>query len=572
MAPRKYVLQPSEVLKVKVFEDVSINPRGYVLFSLTSFDPGESPKVMVHDMISVMRDAMGFSPKWYKGDVYLYLQGSDLMMKKMGYIDEREIAKNVVDFDVCRGNIAVLHQERKKPSRDFITDKVGIMDEYNIGPLYKDSIPRKVLRTKKFQDEGWITGLSISESGKVAYAKVLDISPIRQALFIDGDKVFEITGFIGEIKWAGDKIVIRNTNLEEKGFFGKKELLILEENGDYVKIDIPGDPGDWVEVYPAPGGSALAYHEGKLYFISTESGKSVVRELDMSSLEHKVLISGDRSVHGVDASSYGLAFIWSSITRSSVLSIYRWKDSKEIEVASATRVPDVGVSVVNERHVVLGKSEKKVIMLHGGPRTCYGISFNFEALMYALNGYEVHMVNYPGSAGFEECENVEGIVKDIAEYIRSVQGKKVLYGESFGAFLALMVSSLVNDLSGLIVERGIYEALSGHMASDEGFEFEKLTYKLSDPIDHPEDYIKYSPIFLIKGIKFPVLVIGATDDWRCPFAQSVALYNMLKRYGKEAYLLVLSGTHNVKYSGESREKVYRLSKIMEWVEKCFESD
>lgn len=565
-------ISPLDLSRIKFFTDCSINASGYVLFTIQSYDLQETKsKVMVHDKISVMRDAVGHSPKWYRGDVYLYLQESTLVMKRVGYIDEKEIARDVVYYDVSKnGHMVIVTSEKIQKPKGYVSERIAVMD--GIGPLFKESIPKKIIKSKNFVDDGWITNAVISTSGKVAYTKVSSLGPLKQKIYVDGDPIKEITGFVNEMIWADEKIVMIVTDLSKNGFFGKRDLIIMEENGDCDIIDVAGDPGDWTETYPGIDGESLAYYKDKLYFISTEGYKSVVRELDLSTLEHRILLEGDRCFHGISASNYGLALLWSNPQRSSVISIYRWNTRKEFEITSATRLPPINVSIVNDRHIILGKGEKKMFMVHGGPRSSYGLAFNFEASLYALSGFEVHLINYLGSAGFKEVSSIEEIIRDVAGYINANKGERnVLIGESFGAFIGAFILSLIDNIDTAVLERGVYEDLSAMLTSDEGIEFGMLTYKNKHPIEDPEAYVKHSPIFLANKYNASVLVVGALEDWRCPFSQSIALYNTLKYFGKDVELLVLNGSHSVKYDGSSKEKINRISKIFEWIMKKLEN-
>ena len=96
-------------------------------------------------------------------------------------------------------------------------------------------------------------------------------------------------------------------------------------------------------------------------------------------------------------------------------------------------------------------------------------------------------------------------------------------------------------------------AISGASESDmfSAFGYDDLqrwwVSELGHPWDHVELYRKLSPIYDVKKVQTPTLVMCGEKDFRCPLPQSEQLYLALKTLGKETALIIYPGqSHTIR--------------------------
>jgi dipeptidyl aminopeptidase/acylaminoacyl peptidase len=185
-----------------------------------------------------------------------------------------------------------------------------------------------------------------------------------------------------------------------------------------------------------------------------------------------------------------------------------------------------------------------VVALHGGPIARYGADVVPEFQLFARLGLPTVALNYPGStgsgheytrslfgrAGAIEVEAVASVVDSLAAEGRRV----ILYGESYGAFLALAVAA-VRPCAGVIAFAPFasFESLSRTGSAEV-----RDLLNLLDEGNHLE-----SGRNLLTGcrtIRCKVLMSHGTADMRIPVAESRALAQVLR--GREQV-----GEHDTQY-------------------------
>jgi len=74
------------------------------------------------------------------------------------------------------------------------------------------------------------------------------------------------------------------------------------------------------------------------------------------------------------------------------------------------------------------------------------------------------------------------------------------------------------------------------------FQYEKTQSRIGKPLyDDPLKYIENSPIFHIKRVTTPLLILHDDNDDAVPWYQGIELFLALRRNGKEAYLMNYNG-------------------------------
>ena len=196
-----------------------------------------------------------------------------------------------------------------------------------------------------------------------------------------------------------------------------------------------------------------------------------------------------------------------------------------------------------------------LLRIHGGPVSQYDFSFNFDAQLFAANGYVVVMVNPRGSSGYGQ-EFSMGIYqnwggKDFEDVMAGVdyaiaQGyadpeRLGVGGWSYGGILTNYVITKTDRFKGAVsgASEVLYRSNYGH--DHYQLQWEK---ELGLPWENAEAWERISPFNDVANITTPTLIMGGEEDWNVPILNSEQLYQALKRLGRTTQLVVYPGEHH----------------------------
>jgi dipeptidyl aminopeptidase/acylaminoacyl peptidase len=193
-----------------------------------------------------------------------------------------------------------------------------------------------------------------------------------------------------------------------------------------------------------------------------------------------------------------------------------------------------------------------ILRIHGGPVSQYTDSFSFEHQYLASLGYVVLITNPRGSSGYGEAFS-RAIFADWGnkDYQDVMAGVDHVLGLGFVDAKRLGVGgwSYGGILTNYIITKTtrFAAAISGASEADmfSAFGYDDLQRwwigELGHPWDHAELYRKLSPIYEVRKVTTPTLVMCGEKDFRCPLPQSEQLYLALKTLGKETALIIYPG-------------------------------
>jgi len=204
-----------------------------------------------------------------------------------------------------------------------------------------------------------------------------------------------------------------------------------------------------------------------------------------------------------------------------------------------------------------GKRYPTILNIHGGPQSQYDFSFQFEAQLYAANGYLVVHPNPRGSTGYgqEFClgiwqdwggpdyDDVMAAVDDAIERGWADPDRLGVGGWSYGGILTNHVITKTDRFKAAITGASevLYVANYGHDMYQRWWEHE-----LGLPWE-PEARARYeriSPFNKVDRVVTPTLIMGGEKDWNVPILNSEQLYMALKRLGVETELVVYPGEYH----------------------------
>ncbi len=196
-----------------------------------------------------------------------------------------------------------------------------------------------------------------------------------------------------------------------------------------------------------------------------------------------------------------------------------------------------------------------LLRIHGGPVSQYDFRFNFDAQLFAANGYFVVMTNPRGSSGYgqdfslgiyqdwgnKDFEDVMAGVDYAIEKGYADPERLGVGGWSYGGILTNYVITKTGRFKGAITGASevLYVANYGH--DHYQYQWEK---ELGLPWENRELWERISPFNYVENIVTPTLIMGGEKDWNVPILNSEQLYQALRRLGRTTQLVVYPGEHH----------------------------
>ncbi len=198
-----------------------------------------------------------------------------------------------------------------------------------------------------------------------------------------------------------------------------------------------------------------------------------------------------------------------------------------------------------------------ILRIHGGPVSQYTWGWNFEAQLFAANGYLVVTTNPRGSSGYGKAFQM-GIwqswgVKDTQDVIAGVDhaidlgwadaDRLGVGGWSYGGILTNYVITQTQRFKAAIAG-----ASGAHWTSSYGHDQYQRWYRLEfgNPWE-PEARSLFEGLSSyndVDKITTPTMWVGGEKDWNVPIHNSELMYLAVKSMGREALLVVYPNMHH----------------------------
>jgi dipeptidyl aminopeptidase/acylaminoacyl peptidase len=231
-----------------------------------------------------------------------------------------------------------------------------------------------------------------------------------------------------------------------------------------------------------------------------------------------------------------------------LFSTLRIAPAEEIHFTSADGTPIEGW-LVKPPDFTPTKKYPLILRIHGGPVGQYTDSFSFEHQYLASLGYVVLFTNPRGSSGYGEAfcraifadwgnKDYQDVMAGVDHVLKTgfIDERRLgVGGWSYGGILTNYVITKTTRFAA---------AISGASEADmfSAFGYDDLqrwwVSELGHPWEQAELYRKLSPIYEVKKVTTPTLVMCGEKDFRCPLPQSEQLYLALKTLGKETALII----------------------------------
>jgi dipeptidyl aminopeptidase/acylaminoacyl peptidase len=228
-----------------------------------------------------------------------------------------------------------------------------------------------------------------------------------------------------------------------------------------------------------------------------------------------------------------------------------------------------------------GRRYPTLLRIHGGPVSQYDRGFNFEAQLFAANGYVVVMPNPRGSSGYgaafaraifadwggKDYEDIVGAVDEAVRLGYADPDRLGVGGWSYGGILTNYVITKTTRFKGAIsgASEALYTSNYGHDHYQYLWEIE-----LGLPWRNQEAWDRISPFWSVEKITTPTLWIGGERDWNVPILNSEQMYQAMRRLGRTTQLVVYPGqTHGISKPTYQKDRWLR---YLEWYRRHVKGD
>ncbi len=217
-----------------------------------------------------------------------------------------------------------------------------------------------------------------------------------------------------------------------------------------------------------------------------------------------------------------------------------------------------------------------ILEIHGGPFANYGSRFSAELQLFAAHGYVVLYMNPRGSTSYGQKfanfihhnypgNDYEDLMSGVDEVIaKGYVDQKNLYvtGGSGGGVLTAWIIGKTDRFRAAVVAKPVINWYSFALTADMYNYFYKYWFP-GLPWDHPEEYMKRSPISLVGNVKTPTMLLTGTADYRTPISETEQYYQALKLQKVETVMVRIPGASHGIASRPSR-LMAKVAYILKW--------
>lgn len=410
---------------------------------------------------------------------------------------------------------------------------------------------------------------------------------------------------------TGDRIAVCGHDDAPKGHYGFQKLWIVDVAsgaGRCVSAHHDVSLGDYsrnqdMRRYGGPDGPRWLPDGRSLLVLTNERGTVNLARFDLDDGSLVPLTEGD---HSVCAFTLAVGDRVAYVVGDHVTPGDVW--TRDLAGGAPRRVTDVNAALRDEvalawpeRFVATGSGvpvegwvlmpprrtpdERVPVILYtgGGPGGMRASVFTHEWQLYAARGYAVVNCNARGNYGYGEAfsdatrgrwgdldyrDNI-AFVRDVLAAKPELDGSRLaVAGGSYGGFMASWIAARHPEFRAVVVDRTLFNRYAFGGTSDIGMLLDHIEFDGKNPWEAADDYIRWSPIATVDGIRSPTLVVHSAADYRCPIDQGEQLYASLKVLGVTTELVRFPDeTHELSRSGKPWHRVFRLERYLEWFER-----
>jgi dipeptidyl aminopeptidase/acylaminoacyl peptidase len=228
-----------------------------------------------------------------------------------------------------------------------------------------------------------------------------------------------------------------------------------------------------------------------------------------------------------------------------------------------------------------GKKYPMVLVIHGGPRDMFGVSWYHEFQVYAAMGWAVFFCNPRGSLGYgEKFERGEINNWGVMDYQDLMSGVDAaikqnpwvdtsnlgVTGGSYGGYMTNWIISHTNRFKAAVTLRATSNFVSVDGTRDGAYGHEE--YFKGVLFDAFDQYWEASPLKHARDVHTPTLILHSDQDYRMPIEQGEQWFRALQHFGVPSELVLFPReNHNLTRTGEPKHLVESLHWQTYWFDR-----
>lgn len=579
-------MRPEEAYSIRLISDVKLSEIG--LFHVETWIENEKYKSAIYLNKQKITSGENESQPAYYNDYLYYVKSSKKeakLIRQRPYGEPETILSlaKIHKFTFHKDGILIIGEEKANPSSVFVANKMkyrfdgrGILKTRQSLFLFSNSL-RKI-------EGGDFDVTDIATNGSrvvVSATKELDdygLADIYEVDLATGEmkKITQGEGTVTAVNMDKDGTVAYLGHRKGITPWAVREVIFPETGNSYLCGKTCGntvlsDLFDGVK-------ERIVFHDGEVISLGQVGGETHLYSISDGKVEK--LTEGNIVVRGFDYRNNKLVYFYSTPEKPVIL-----KDDTEydpnINIKGLSPVRIEGK--IEGWAIITDPKNPTILFIHGGPHTAYGHAYFIEFQFFASNGYNVIYSNPSGSQGYGEefakaCVGDWGgrDMREILEFVNDVKkrfnltGKFGVTGGSYGGFMTNWIVTQTDIFSCAISERSISNLVSMCGTSDIGFWFNAIEAGVEDPWarESIEKLTRMSPIYYVKNVKTPTMLIHGEVDYRCPIEQAEQFFIALKMNKVPTELVRYQGDgHEHARRGNPKNMIDRLRRKLEWFDK-----
>ena len=215
-------------------------------------------------------------------------------------------------------------------------------------------------------------------------------------------------------------------------------------------------------------------------------------------------------------------------------------------------------------------------------------SNGINAALYVSNGYVVLMPDIAYTTGEPGKSALDAVMPAIDKLVKQgfIDEKAIgIQGHSWGGYQIAWMVTQTNRFRAAEAGAPVGNMTSAYSGIRWGsglprqFQYEQSQSRIGKSLQEaPQLYLANSPVFHIKKVQTPLLLLANDNDDAVPWYQGIEMFLALRRYQKEAYLFNYNGQlHNLRRRADQKDFALRMHQFFdhflkgaakpEWMEK-----